>query len=82
MVSWREGMARIDRIKEEIGWLKLLFGILAAVDVSILGWLAQAHATASKPVLIAGAGAALLVTAGIIWVNVLAHRLIAALEDT
>jgi len=32
-------MAKIDRLKEEIGWLKLVFGILVAIDASLVGWL-------------------------------------------
>jgi hypothetical protein len=30
------GTARIDRLKEEIGWLKVVFGVLVAIDVSLL----------------------------------------------
>jgi hypothetical protein len=33
-------MSRGDRIKEELGWLKLVFGVLVASDVSLVGWLA------------------------------------------
>ncbi len=29
-------MARVDRLKEEIGWLKLVFGVLAAIDASLI----------------------------------------------
>lgn len=32
-------MAKIDKIKEQIGWLKIVFGVLVAIDISILGWL-------------------------------------------
>jgi len=31
-------MAKIDRLKEEIGWLKVVFSLLVAIDVSIIGW--------------------------------------------
>ena len=41
-------MARIDRLKEEIGWLKIVFGISVAVDVSLVGWLVQNYATANS----------------------------------
>ena len=40
-------MARIDRLKEEVGWLKVVFGVLVALDASLLGWLAQNYASAS-----------------------------------
>ena len=32
-------MAKIDEIKEFIGYLKVVFGILVAIDISIIGWL-------------------------------------------
>jgi len=30
-----------DGIKEEIGWLKLIFGGLMAIDVSLIAWVGQ-----------------------------------------
>lgn len=32
-------MAKIDKIKEQIGWLKVLFGLLFATDVSLIAYL-------------------------------------------
>jgi hypothetical protein len=49
-------MAKIDRLKEEVGWLKVVFGVLVAIDVSVLGWLAQNYPTASR-LLVLGATA-------------------------
>ena len=40
-------MAKIDRLKEEIGWLKVMFAVLVAIDASLVGWLAQNYAKAS-----------------------------------
>ena len=34
-------MARVDKLREEIGWLKVVFAILVAVDISLIGWFAQ-----------------------------------------
>ena len=34
-------MALIDKRKEEIGWLKVLFAILIATDISLIAWLIQ-----------------------------------------
>ncbi len=34
-------MSEIDKIKEEIGWLKVVFGLLIAIDVSVIGWAVQ-----------------------------------------
>ncbi|KUJ71906.1 hypothetical protein [Thiomicrospira sp. WB1] len=34
-------MAQIDKVKETIGYLKVVFGLLVAIDVSLLAWLFQ-----------------------------------------
>ena len=34
-------MAKIDRLKEQIGYLKVIFGILVAILVSVIGWFAS-----------------------------------------
>jgi len=34
-------MAQIDEVKEEIGYLKLIFSILIAIGISIIGWIFQ-----------------------------------------
>ena len=74
-------MSRIDRIKEEIGWLKLVFGVLVAIDVSLLAWLAQNYATANGVLVIAGLVATVVVTGAIVWVNRAAYRRIEELEE-
>jgi hypothetical protein len=74
-------MAKIDRLKEEVGWLKIVFGLLVAIDVSLLGWLAQNYTTASRLLVLADAAAAVAVTVAIVRVNRLAYRRIEALEE-
>jgi hypothetical protein len=74
-------MSRSDRIREEIGWLKLVFGVLVAVDVSLLGWLAQNHANADTVLLVVGLVAIVVLTGGIVWVNRTAYRRIEELEE-
>ena len=32
-------MARIDEIRERIGWLRVLFSITAVIDFALMGWL-------------------------------------------
>src|SRR4051812_17489605 len=44
-------MAKTERLKEEIGWLKVVFGLFAALDVSAAGWLARNYAVAARPTL-------------------------------
>jgi len=75
-------MGKPDRLKEEIGWLKLVFGLLVAVDVSLLAWLAQNYATASDVIVFAGGIAIIVITGAIIWVNRAAYKRIEELEDT
>jgi predicted MFS family arabinose efflux permease len=75
-------MAKIDRIKEEIGWLKLVFGVLVAIDASLVGWLAQNYRTASGLLVLAGVAATAVVTFAVVRVNHLAYRRIEQLEDT
>ena len=74
-------MSKADRLKEEIGWLKLVFGALLAVDVSLVAWLAQNYATADRLLVLAGLVATLILTGVVVWVNRLAYRRIEQLED-
>lgn len=74
-------MSRIDRLREEIGWLKLVFGVLVAVDVSLLGWLAQNYTNANTGLLAACLVATVVLTGGIVWVNRAAYRRIEELEE-
>jgi CDP-diglyceride synthetase len=41
-----------DEIKEELGWLKVIFGVLLVAIVSMLGWFALNFETAKWPILI------------------------------
>ena len=36
-------MAKIDEIKELIGFLKLLFATFVAIDVSLIAWFVKSH---------------------------------------
>ena len=75
-------MARIDKIREEIGWLKLVFGVLVAIDVSLIAWLAQNHLRAAPILLAAGAFSALMLTGVIISTVRTIYHLIDELEDS
>jgi len=66
-------MAKIDRLKEEIGWLKLVFGILVAIDASLVGWLAQNYADANGVLVIGGVIATAVVTLGVVRINRVAY---------
>lgn len=75
-------MARIVRLKEEIGWLKVPFGLLAVIDASLLGWLAQSYATANFAVVLAAGIAAIIVSGSIILINYIAYRRFDDIEKT
>ncbi|MGH8477951.1 MAG: hypothetical protein ACRER2_19670 [Methylococcales bacterium] len=62
-------MSRSEKLKEEIGWLKVVFGILAAIDVSLLAWLAQNYRSANALLLVIGALAVAGIAAAVVWVN-------------
>jgi len=74
-------MGKVDRLKEEIGWLKVVFGLLIAIDASLLGWLAQNYATGSRLLVAAGSVATIAVTIAVVRVNRLAYRRIEQLEE-
>lgn len=74
-------MPEIDKIKEEIGWLKVVFGLLVATDVSPIGWAAQNFSKAPISLLSLAAFLVTLVTWGIIAVNRRAYRKIDELGD-
>ena len=74
-------MAYIDKVKEEIGWLKVVFAILLAADISLVAWGVQNYGKTSPLLLSIGVIAAFLVTLAIIWVNSIAYRKINKLED-
>ena len=67
-------MAKIDRIKEEIGWLKLIFGALVAIDASLIGWLAQNYREARGFLVVAALGATVTVTLGVALINGVVYR--------
>ena len=74
-------MARIDKLKEEIGWLKIIFAISIATDITLIAWLIQNfQKESSLLLLIAGVGA-LLIMLVIIWINSVAYRKINELEE-
>lgn len=62
-------MSKTDRIKEELGWLKLVFGILVAIDISLIAWLAQNYASAPSVLVVSGFIAVVVVTSVGVWIN-------------
>ena len=75
-------MAKIDRLKEEVGWFKLVFGLLVAIDVALVGWLAQNYASASRVLVVGGVIATAVVTLGVVRVNRVAYHRMKEMGDT
>ncbi len=62
-------MSELDRLKEQVAYLKLWQGIMVVTDISLVGWLASA-ADGTRPVLVALAVITVaLVTTGIVIVH-------------
>lgn len=76
-------MPKIDKIKEQIGWLKLVFGIFMAIEITLIGWLANNYDNTSlDPIKIyMNIVAIMIVSAIIIYVNKVAFRKIDDLEN-
>ena len=39
-------MSKNEKIKEQLGWLKVSFGLLVAMTASLIGWMASNYDTA------------------------------------
>jgi hypothetical protein len=74
-------MARAERIKEEIGWLKVPFAVAVALDASLVGWLAQNYGTISAPMFTICVVAVLVLAFVIAHLNRSAYRGFKELED-
>jgi 4-hydroxybenzoate polyprenyltransferase len=74
-------MAQLDGVKEELGWLKVVFAVAVAIDASLIAWLAQAYARADLLLFVLAFIAAALLTAYVVRINTLAYRRIRELKD-
>ncbi|MGH8569965.1 MAG: hypothetical protein ACREXU_18655 [Gammaproteobacteria bacterium] len=74
-------MSQAERIKELLGWLKVVFVALVAIDVSLIAWLAQNFRTADAMLVVLAVIAVACITAGIVGINHAALRRIAQLEN-
>lgn len=62
-------MPKIDRIREELVWLKLIFGVFVVIDMSLLAWLAQNYQRASAVLIVFGFIGVVFATSIVVWVN-------------
>ena len=73
-------LSKTDRIKEELGWLKIVFAIFVAVDVSLMAWLAQNYDELSQVLTVCGFLGVVFVTSVVVWVNQAAIKRFKELE--
>ncbi len=74
-------MSEIDKIKEEIGWLKVVFGLLIVTDISLIGWIARNIVKIHSLVLFAAIIIVALVTLIIMVINRRVYRKLDDLGD-
>ncbi len=68
-------------IKEEIGWLKLVFAGFLVIDISLVGWLAQNYKSAAIILMVLVVAAIVAVTVVLVGVNRSAFKRMAKLEN-
>lgn len=73
-------MSEADAIEEELGILKIYLVALAALDLILLGWLANNYDAVARLYAVLTLVAILAVTFGLIWVNRVAYARFEKLE--
>jgi len=76
-------MSKIDKIKEQIGWLKIIFGIGMAIEISLIAWLVNNYdnSNIAEVKIYMNVFAIFVVSIMIIVVNKVAFKKINELED-
>jgi len=74
-------MFSTDRLKEDIGPLKLFLAALIAIDISLIAWLAQNYGRADRYLVLTGTATTLIITGAGVWINRWTRRRIEQLED-
>jgi len=74
-------MAKIDMIKESIGYFKVIFGILVAIDISIIGWLFRYYDHISNSKIVYASFSIMFITLGVIYINKKILEKIDSLEE-
>jgi len=62
-------MPKLDKVKEELGWLKVLFAISVGTDLSLMAYLAQNYIKQSELFSILNGIAIILVTIIVVMIN-------------
>ena len=67
-------MPKLDKVKEELGWLKVIFAITVATNLSLMAYLAQNYKIQDSLFSILNGSAIILVTFLIIIINRKAYK--------
>ena len=67
-------MPKLDKVKEELGWLKVIFAIAVATNLSLMAYLAQNYKIQDSLFSILNGSAIILVTFLIIIINRKAYK--------
>ena len=74
-------MPKIDKIKEQIGWLKVVFALLFAIDLSLIAYLFNNLEILSATKIVLVLIGLFFVTLGMLYINKVAMNKIDSLED-
>ena len=72
---------KVDSVKEELGWLKVLFAVLAAVDAPLVAWLSQNYTRANRAMLVGAGVMAIAGTVYLLRINYAAWRKLGELKS-
>ena len=67
-------MPKLDKVKEELGWLKVMFAIAVATDLSLMAYLIQHYKIQEIYFSVANGIAILLVTITVVIINKIAYK--------
>ena len=74
-------MARLERLKEELNWLRVVFAIFIASDLSLIGYFAQNYNTQNKILNIISVISIIIFTLVIILINKIAYKKLDEMEE-
>jgi hypothetical protein len=67
-------MPRLDKLKEELGWLKVVFGIFIATDLSLMAWLVKNYEIQSEFLTIITGISIAIISFAVVKVNKIAYK--------
>ncbi|MEA1915977.1 MAG: hypothetical protein U9N42_00445 [Campylobacterota bacterium] len=74
-------MGKIDKQKESIGYLKVIFSILVAIDVSLVAWIFNNSIVLENRQLIVPSVIVIFITTSLIYVNKIILKKIDQIEE-